>query len=251
MINDIIFSNSFIFNTYRFMKYRHTDNSAGVDKYFFAYMVKGRSRICTEDESVDISEGDIFFIPKGTRYHSYWYGEPEVEFISLGFVFMPDFDGHYYPVQKLDSFDEALEIMKSIASRKEPCCAAVGELYTLAAMLLPKMVYRTKGKQNALVERAKRYIAANPTAAVRDIARECAISESALYAAFAANSDKSINSFKKETLLKKARELLISTDLSVEEISRRLNFSSSAYFRECFKQYFSISPREARKTGGI
>lgn len=251
MTNDIIFSKSFYFTTYRFLKYRHNDNSDGINKYYFAYMARGRGRLSAENETVEISEGDIFFIPNGTKYHSYWYGDPEVEFISLGFTFFPNFEGRYYPTQTIKGTTEAIDIMKRIADGKTVDAASVGDFYTLVAKLLPNMTHKTSDRHAALVERAKRYITENPTETARDVARALAVSESALYAAFSAHSDISINDFKKETVLKRARELLISTDLSVEEIGRMLNFSSGAYFRKCFKEYFSLSPREMRRTGGI
>ncbi len=251
MTNDIIFSKSFYFTTYRFLKYRHNDNSGGINKYYFAYMVRGRGRLSTENETVEISEGDIFFIPNGTKYHSYWYGEPEVEFISLGFTFFPNFEGRFYPTQAIKGTAEAIDIMKRIAGRDTLNATSIGEFYSLVATLLLIMTYKTSDRHAALVERAKRYIVANPAETVSEVARALAISESALYAAFAVHSEISINTFKKETVLKRARELLISTDLSVEEISRMLNFSSGAYFRKCFKEYFLTSPREMRKSGGI
>ena len=251
MTNDIIFSKSFYFTTYRFLKYRHTDNSGGINKYYLAYMVRGRGRNSTENETVEISEGDIFFIPNGTKYHSYWYGEPEVEFISLGFTFFPNFEGRFYPTQVIDSRAEAIDIMRRIVDQDTLSAASIGEFYSLVAILLPLMTYKTNSKQGALVEKAKRYIAASPAESVSEIAKALAVSESALYAAFATHSEISINDFKKETVLRRARELLISTDLSVEEISRMLNFSSGAYFRKCFKEYFSTSPRDMRRSGGI
>jgi AraC-like DNA-binding protein len=214
-------------------------------------MTKGRGRISTENETVDISEGDIFFIPNGERYHSYWYGDPEVEFISLKFIFFPDFDGRRYPTQTICGYEDAVGIIKSIASRDKANAESVGELYTLIARLLPKMSFSPKNSQNALVDKAKRCVLESPNLSVREIARACAVSESKLYAAFANFSDTSINSFKKGALMEKARELLTSSDLSIEEIARKLNFSSGAYFRKCFKEYYNASPREMRKMGGI
>ncbi len=251
MTNDIIFSKSFYFTAYRYYKYRHTDNSAGTDKYYFAYMTKGNGKICTDSETVEVKEGDVFFIPSGTKYHSYWRGEDELEFISLGFVFFPDFDGNRYPVQAFKGRSEAVGIMKNLASKKELSPASIGEFYTLIALLLPDMKCVTNNRKNALVNKAKRLIAERPECSVGDVAKACAVSVSALYAAFSSHSDKSINDFRKETVLKRARELLVSTDLSIEEIARRLNFSSGAYFRKCFKEYFQRSPREIRRMGGI
>lgn len=251
MTNDIIFSKSFYFTTYRYLKYRHSDNSAGIDKYYFAYMTKGSGKLCAENETVEVKEGEVFFIPSGTKYHSYWHGEDEVEFISLGFIFFPDFDGNYYPIQAFKGSPDAVSIMKSLTAQSAITPTSVGEFYTLIALLLPDMKHDTKNGRSALVDRAKRYIAEHPECSVGDVARACAVSVSSLYSAFSKHSDKSINDFKKETVLKRARELLVSTDLSIEEIARKLNFSSGAYFRKCFKEYFKRAPREIRKMGGI
>jgi AraC-like DNA-binding protein len=56
---------------------------------------------------------------------------------------------------------------------------------------------------------------------------------------------------KKSVIMEAAKDLLVSTDQPVEEISRMLNFSSSVYFRKCFKEHFGISPRQMRKDCGI
>ena len=141
MVNDIIFCKSFIFNTYRFANYRSTDNRKGIDVNYFAYMVKGNAKIRTDSETVTISEGDIFFLPNGCKYTSYWYGEPQIEFISLGFGFMPNFEGRYYPPQILPRLPEAIDRMKDIAAKVTPTCETVGKFYTLAGLLMKKMIY--------------------------------------------------------------------------------------------------------------
>ena len=46
----------------------------------------------------------------------------------------------------------------------------------------------------------------------------------------------------------KAVTLLTATDLSVEEISSQLGFSSAAYFRRVLRQITGKTPREIRKT---
>ena len=51
--------------------------------------------------------------------------------------------------------------------------------------------------------------------------------------------------------MERAKALLISTDYSVEEISRSLEFSSGAYFRKCFHETFGISPRQMRQNAEI
>ena len=250
MVNNIIFCNSFIFNIHHFKKYKCTDNSRGVEKNYFAYMIRGNVKICAENETVIIKEGDTFFIPSGCRYLSHWYGNPDVEFISLGFVFLPNFENRYYEIQKIENNEKAIKLMYDIVNAPLDCIS-VGKLYTLVGMLLPNMEYSSNGKSTVFIDKVKRLIVSNPEYTVREIAKECAVSESTLYSAFKKHSDKSINEIKKSVIMEKARELLIVTDYPIEEIGRRLRFSSSSYFRKCFKEYFGSSPMEMRKREGF
>ena len=52
---------------------------------------------------------------------------------------------------------------------------------------------------------------------------------------------------KQEIFCERAAELLITTDLSVEEISAMLSFSSSSYFRKIFKKHTGQTPLQIRK----
>jgi len=47
--------------------------------------------------------------------------------------------------------------------------------------------------------------------------------------------------------MQEAKRLLSRRDLSIQDISERLNFSSSSYFTQAFKRCFNCSPREYRR----
>lgn len=98
-----------------------------------------------------------------------------------------------------------------------------------------------------IINQTKNYLIHHPFASVKELAKHCAVSEAALYSAFQKSSDITPNELKNRLLLEKAKELLISTDKSVEYISDVLNFSSTSYFRKKFKKHFGITPREMRK----
>lgn len=246
-MNNALFCKSFAFQVLRFSHYKYTDNSAGVRTNYLGYMIKGHARLRTEAETVEIAEGDLFFIPDGCKYRSYWYGDPKIEFVSLGFGCLPNFENRSYPPQVLPRDEGAAAVMREIAEQAPPDGVIVGRFYTLLGTLLPRMTYRRETGQSALVDRVKRLILEDPHLSVSELAKRFAVSESALYAAFKKGSEKSMLEVKHETIMARAKELLISTDDSVEEISRRLAFSSSAYFRKCFKEHFGVSPRALRK----
>lgn len=246
-MNSTLFCKSFAFNTFRFSQYKYTDNSGGVRTNYLAYMAEGCARLKTERETVVIEEGDIFFIPDGCKYRSYWYGDPKIEFISLGFGCLPNFENRNYLPQVLPRNEEAVAVMRALADRRVLDGAAIGRFYTLLGSLLPAMTYRAETGQSALVDKVTRLILADPHMPVRQLAKQCAVSESALYAAFKKASDKRILEVRADVVMERAKELLISTDASVEEISRQMAFSSGAYFRKCFKAHFGVSPREMRR----
>ena len=244
-MDNTIFCNNFKFTVFKYEKYRHNNCTDGVKLNYFAYMTRGRCSLRSGNRTVRIDEGDIFFIPSGYSYHSYWMGEPEIEFISLGFLFLPNFENRFFEPQVIKKSDEAVSLMFDIVNSPLDC-VNVGRLYTLAGMLMPNMVYTVKSKQDTIIDTVRRLIASDPSCSVQKIAKECNLSESALYSTFKKHSDKSINDIRRSVVMERAKELLISTDIPIEMISQQLHFSSSSYFRKRFKEHFGASPREIR-----
>ena len=251
-MNDTFFSNSFNFRQIKYTNaQRIVDNTSGVGTNFLALMLDGCGRLQMKDREIIMHSGDVFFIPYGCKYKSIWQGDPTVEFVSLAFKHMPLPEGRYYPPQIIDADGESVRLIKWINEHKEVNADSIAALYTLIARLLPVMEFNTGGRGDELVSRVERLIYKNPEYTVKELARECAVSESALYSAFKRHSERSMNEIKRGVMMERARELLISTDLSIEEISRRLGFSSGAYLRKCFSEYFGAPPREIRRKQGV
>ena len=247
-MNDIFFSNSFAFRTYSFDKFHYTDNRTGALSHYFAYMISGNCKITTKKEVVYINEGDVFYIPNESCYQSYWYGTPKIKFISLGFVYMPNFDNKSYPIQVIQKNDKIIELFQMIANKTQLTPADIGTFYTLSGILIPLMSSVTLCRTREIVEETKKYLFQHPFAQTSELARNCAISEAALYSAFKKSSDITVNRLRNRIILEKAKEMLIATDKSIEYISELMGFSSTSYFRKKFKGYFNMTPGEMRKT---
>ena len=246
-MNDISFSHSFTFRTIEFDTFHYTDNRAGAQSHYFAYMLCGSCKITTESATVKINEGDIFYIPNKCSYQSYWYGKPEIKFVSLGFLCMPNFDNKTYPVQVIPDCENAVELFHLLSDKTRLSPEDIGVFYTLAGILIPSMTNTTVCRTREITERTKEYLIQNPFAKTSDIAKHCTISEAALYSAFHKSSNVSLNQLRNNLLLEKAKDILISTDKPIEYISDLLQFSSTSYFRKKFKQYFNMTPTEMRK----
>ena len=246
-MNDISFSHSFMFRTIEFDKFHYTDNRTGAPSHYVAYMLCGNCKITTDSSTVKINEGDIFYIPDKCSYQSYWYGNPEIRFISLGFLCMPNFENKAYPVQVIPGSIKAYELFHLLSDKTRLSAVDIGLFYTLAGILIPLMTNTTVCRTKEITERTKEYLIRHPFAKTSDLAKNCTISEAALYSAFHKASDITLNQLRNTILLEKAKEILITTDKPIEYISDLMQFSSTSYFRKKFKQYFNMTPTEMRK----
>jgi len=245
-MNELNFFNCFHFNEFSYTRLTHVDNSAGAPHHYIAYMKEGSGLLISPQKRLSVSVGDLFFIPKGFRYHSYWQPEGTVRFDSLGFDLFPSASGCHCTLQKLTFDEAAFQVFLPLSLDKTVSAASVGSLYTLLGMLLPGMETAAAEEKNALTELAIRKLHADPNASISWIAEGCGVSEATLYNAFRRVLNQTPNAVRQEILCQKAAQLLITTNLSVEEVSRQCGFSSASYFRKVLFRVTQKTPRQLR-----
>lgn len=251
-MDNMLFYNSFYFTTYIYKTPHHTDNSAGISSHYIGRLCKGNARIVTDTgEVLTLNAGDVFYLPLGLRYHSYWSpesgGEHTVELESYRFGYFPCKSGKRYALQKILPTEQALALLDRLAADKTVLCSSIGLLYAFLGEMFPRMTVADSTPQKALFSKAKHYIAKHPDFRVPELARHCGMSESGLYAFFRSYADTTPIEVKNRIQTEKAITLLGSTDLSVEEISDRVGFQSVAYFRKIVKAQTGKTPTEIRK----
>lgn len=249
-MNDIIFHRSFGFNLFRKSTFSHTDSSKGLGCHFLARMVRGRSRIVTDTRrELTLEAGDVFYLPLGLKYNSYWYPDEggEVSWESYRFGYMPINTAVSYGLQKLVPPSDAIHLMDLLAQNLRVTPSSVGLFYQLLGLCLPVMQVSDRDRGEATVEMAKGYMLAHPEASVGEVARHCVISESGLYSLFRRVAGMTPVDMKNTIKAERAAELLECTSMSVEDISRSLGFCNSSYFRSVIKRYTGKTPSEIRK----
>ena len=75
------------------------------------------------------------------------------------------------------------------------------------------------------------------------IADKMCMSHSTLYRKIKGLTDMSANEFIRKVKMRKGVELLMSGQYTISEIAYMIGFSSVAYFRQCFKDEYGMSPR--------
>lgn len=245
-MNDILFYENFCFNSITFKKQKYTDNRAGSPFHYLAYMIKGTSKIVANDMSVELSDGDLFYIPKGLPYQSYWNSDDDIQFLSFGFHHFPETESKQFVLQKIDCPDEIKERVKNIPIKNTIDSFVIGEFYSALAEIVGYLESMSKDTKSKIMDRAKQYIYDNTNCKVSDIAKHCLISKSELYYIFKSGSDLTPNRLMQKALCEKAELLLTTTDKSIQEICDILGFSSTSYFRKIIKAHTGKTPREIR-----
>lgn len=244
-----LFYNSFQFTQYIYKNSQHTDNSDGIKDHFVARICEGSARIVTQaGEVLTVEKGEVFYLPAGLRYRSYWYSEKggRVLFESYRFSAFPCDPEKRYAMQKLSVGAETLGYLDKLAEDKTVSATSVGYLYLFLGGALPNMEEVDVSPQDKLLGIAKQYMTEMPNMRVSELARRCGMSESGLYAFFKKYAHVTPIEMKNRIQIEKAVALLLSTDLTIEEISGRVGYGSVAYFRKIFIEQTGKTPSGIR-----
>lgn len=240
-------SDDFRFFSIHFQNYHHTDCSVGCDLHFLALLVKGNARIVCQDRTLEIKEGEAFYFPKGLKYHSYWYGEPDIHFLSFGFLTMPAGDRKGYLLQTIPA-PGLPELLKRIPTPgRQLDSRTLSLFYGALAQATGHMACEPAQTGSQLANAAASFIRRNPYAPIPEIASACGVSQPHLYATFREATGTTPNDYRQSIPCQMAVELLTTTDKTVEEVSGLLRFSSTAYFRKVLRKHTGLTPKQIRQ----
>jgi len=101
---------------------------------------------------------------------------------------------------------------------------------------------------NDNAERALAFIDENLESklSIQDICKHTNISKSVLYKVFHAHFNCTVNEYISSERVKKSINMLLYTDMSIENIALSVGFSSTAYYGKMFKKYYGITPLKYR-----
>ena len=213
-------------------------------------MKRGTGRIITlSGDELTLSEGDVFYLPKGLKYHSYWTPDEGgvAEWDSYGFEFLPIDKNERFVMQKIACTAESERLLDMIKKGTAATPESVGYLYLFAAEVLPSMLRDFEQPTDKTLEKARLYISENFDFKVSELASHCGMSESSLFALFRECAGMTPVKMKQELQIERAVSLLGSSELPVEEIANLSGFHSAAYFRKIFKEHLGVSPTEKRR----
>ncbi|MFT3739496.1 MAG: two-component regulator propeller domain-containing protein [Breznakibacter sp.] len=112
----------------------------------------------------------------------------------------------------------------------------------------------TSGKDNEFIAKVQEIVEKhleNAEFSIDDFAREANMGRTLFYKKIKGITNLSPNEYLRVVRLKKAAELLRSTEFNVSEIAYKVGFNDPYYFSKCFKEQFKIKPTQFRHDGSI
>lgn len=235
------------------------DAGDGKENSSFGYIVKGSVVLDSFSESIAISEGSLFYIPEGQRYHSTWTGTPDIEFYSVHIVHnqlnvekKKHLSMQYIPQFSKPETLQTFQMLFSLLGSEEPSdrIRGVSLFYQWYCSVFPLLQALPLKKHSPLLLKAVDYIQAHYTQNFDTacLAKYCCISESRLYHLFQEELRISPVQYKNIYRVEKAAQLLRRTDLDIEGIADSVGYNSPTYFRKVFKQVTGMTPSSYRHT---
>ena len=218
-----------------------------------------------DHRSLNARAGELIYIPQGSVYSAVWNGDGgrPVELISLHFSLSGRFftdrqtqvqclsiDSDIFPAR-----EEFFGILEEYNRRDDSVGCHLNlmkRLFGILSVVQPLLECREDSHIDRRLEPALDFIRQNPTenVTVARLAELCRLSEPHFYTLFKRDTGTSPIEYRNRVVTADAERMLIDCpELSIEEISERLGFSSSAYFRRVFGRITGCSPREYRRSG--
>ena len=195
----------------------------------------------SDQNSVSARAGDVVFIPMGTAYTMSWKGE------------RPSNIAIHYQFQNEQS-QYALQLIEGVSfpfsDIPESELLQMSLFYKLYHLCEPHIKKTKAAISDNRINTAVEYIRTNYNTdfTIEALSEMCHLSPSRFHYLFKKAVGYTAIDYKNKVKTDIAMQLLISTTMSVEQISDKLNFNSSIYFRRVFKKFAGMSASQYRTT---
>lgn len=212
---------------------------------------KGSGSYIYLDKKLDVSEGDVVFIPESIYCYSEWHGSPDIEVIYVSCFI--HYDGLHYEPQILVCDEtvkgDILHIAALLPKGEMEGLEAYSLFYRLLQTVLPQLTPSTLAFDKTL-QSAIEYMTANwnTDISVADVAKSCCVSESTLYHAFQKKLGQTPIRFLHSIRINIAIDYLENSSYSISTISHMVCFHSENHFRKVFADITGTTPLKYRKS---
>lgn len=231
---------------------------------FFQYVSDSRIEYLIGTHRYRLRQGDIVCIPPGTCHQVLHYEPRDTpcvrNLIAVGPAFLEQAGWHGSAEQFIlwrtsDSQQAWLRILFDTCIQEQQCRehqwqnVLKGCIYILMAQLTRNPGTPIVAEQDGLFENILNYINSNleQKLTLADTAKHFFVSERTITRVFQKNLGKSFYRYVTQLRLLTAKNLILSEDIPLEEVCRRVGFEEYPTFYRAFRKEYGISPRQMRR----
>ena len=232
----------------------------GISSYSRLYYVKaGAGFLEYNGKRIDMSAGNVYFIPAGTVFSAGCEENETMEkiYFHISLISMEKYDlfSKVKGIYSLTLEEAGAEAIFDYYSQDNYNYTALLEirsiLYKTMISFYRKHNFESMAIKNysPAVQRTMAYIQENIriNLKVHEIAKSLFLSESKIRRAFYKETNMTIGNYIDELVFSKAQRLLLSSGLSIKDISDELGFCDQFYFSRRFKEKLGGPPSHYRK----
>ncbi len=210
-------------------------------------LINGEIDFTSKDEILCAKSRNVIFLPKNCYYEARFHTElGEIDNYLINFETDSELCGYAKPTLVAEDVSfSCFELFKQFVEENynlEKADFRSKGLFYLLMNALSEEVGNNRTKTDKVLTKAKKLLQQNDTCSIKQIARECLVSESGLRKIFKDSIGISPTQFRINEKISKAKYLLESTDMSVDEIADELHFFDTAYFCKTFSKYVGKTP---------
>lgn len=251
-MNTNIFNETAYFS-YGFTRNRETGLESSFENLITFMFIESGSLLADFNgiqESVIVSQGEMLYLPITKMRQLNFINDEDVVGRVFCFRYWPDVDELDYNAQKIVVTEEVKDYFYAIPSmHKNPKINSnyIWKVYRFLTEVQPLMK-RNKIKNLKKIQKALDYMKENDYYTIPEVIKISGMSKSRFNETFLKATGLSPIKMKHRLQAYKGELLLRSTDLSIEEITKKLGFFSASHFRKVFRsRYGEISPLKFRK----
>ena len=246
----------------RYSEEYYWDNRERPSSFLFQYTFNGSGLLETNHQTYILKSGDAFFLQRPgddiyrfdeQRNHAPW------EFVYIlfsGYGVLPYYKyivDRFGKVIHLSEYHPALKVLFELHEKAkngliQNAFTADSEVFRFLCLLCDIDTY-TGEHQPSLVTKARAFLETNYNKQITlsQAAERLGVSQSHLSREFVKYVGEEPIRYLTKIRLEKAVELMISTDLNLQEISVYCGFANSNYFNKVFKKHMKTSPGQFRR----
>lgn len=214
-------------------------------------LMTGNIDFCSATETLSAKAGDVIFLPKNSYYEARFLTElGEIDDYLINFEADGGFEAFRRPTMlseraSFSCVDYFRQFVEGNYNSLNFDLRSRGMFYLLLSSIFSGE--GTSDKNTALISKVKSLLTGNKELAIKEIAQKCCVSESGLRKIFKENTGITPVQYRINEKISRAKYLLESTDLSVDEIADSLNFFDTAYFCKVFSKHTGMPPGKYAK----